>query len=309
MNKVRLFFSLTLLLFAGATAKAQYYFYNDKYYNSDVVFEVGASLNAMNCLTDLGGKKGVGKKFLKDFNFGQTQASGGLFISALYRDAIALRLEGTYGRLSGQDEVLRSVTDIAKQRYNRNLNFRTFIFEGSLLAEIHPLFIVNNYYGRDEEPPRYSPYLVGGVGYFSFSPEGTLPGTDSYVSLQPLHTEGQGFPTYPDRSNYKLQQINIPVGAGIKYELSSQFNVRLESIYRILNTDYLDDLSTRYIDPEEFDKYLSPARAAQAKLLSDKQISPVATPSTGRRRGNPDQNDGYFSVNLKIGIVLGRDRR
>ena len=35
-----------------------------------------------------------------------------------------------------------------------------------------------------------------------------------------LHTEGEGFAEYPDRKEYKLKQINFPVGAGIKYKIA-----------------------------------------------------------------------------------------
>jgi len=43
--------------------KAQYYFYNDKYYDNAVVLEIGGTFGVMNSLTDLGGKKGIGKKW------------------------------------------------------------------------------------------------------------------------------------------------------------------------------------------------------------------------------------------------------
>ena len=45
----------------------------------------------MNCLTDIGGKKGIGKKFIKDLNMGKTHLSGGLFLSATYKYALGLR--------------------------------------------------------------------------------------------------------------------------------------------------------------------------------------------------------------------------
>lgn len=45
--------------------KAQYYYYNNKYYDNAVVMELGVSGGMMNALTDLGGKKGIGKTLLK----------------------------------------------------------------------------------------------------------------------------------------------------------------------------------------------------------------------------------------------------
>ena len=71
-----------LTLFVSKNASAQYYFYDDEYYDKDILFEVGASINAMNSLTDLAGKKGIGKRFLKDLNIEKKHISGGLFFGA-----------------------------------------------------------------------------------------------------------------------------------------------------------------------------------------------------------------------------------
>jgi hypothetical protein len=219
MKKISFLFFLFAML-AGSTknASAQYYFYNDDYYDNPLLVEVGASLNAMNCLTDIGGKKGIGKRFLKDLNLGKTQMAGGIFISAIYRNAVAFRLEGTFGKLTANDNVLAGVTDIAAERYNRNLNFKTSITEIAGIVELHPMFIFVDWVSRDAEPPRYSPYLLAGLGYYSFNPQAEIDGR--WVDLQPLSTEGQGFAEYPDRPVYKLKQTNIPLGIGLKYELS-----------------------------------------------------------------------------------------
>ncbi len=307
----KLFILSSLLVFCVCFTKqaaAQYYFFDDEYYDRDMLFEAGISANVMNSLTDLGGHEGIGKRFLKDLNMGKTHGSFGVFGGAIYKNAVAFRIEGTYGKVSGNDDVLIGITDIAKERYNRNLNFRSTIYDVQGVFEFHPIFLFINWAKRDDLAPRYSPYFSGGVGYFSFNPQGTLPGTNRYINLQPLHTEGQGFPTQPDRPNYKLQQFNYNYGFGVKYEISRLFNLRLETVYRKLNTDYLDDLSTRYINPADFDLYLSPEKAALAKIMNDKQINPVATPSTGRKRGNIEENDGYFTINLKMSLIIGRSK-
>src|SRR5437870_3012415 len=99
MKRITYLLSL-VILFAGYSNKAaaQYYFYNDKYYDKPVLFEVGGSLGMMNCLTDIGGKKGIGKKFFKDLNFGYSQMAVGVYIATMYKDKAALRLEGTFGK-------------------------------------------------------------------------------------------------------------------------------------------------------------------------------------------------------------------
>lgn len=297
-------FLLAAMFINPAKVSAQYYFFDDEYYDNPVIYEAGISINAMNSLTDIGGKKGIGKKYFKDLNIGFTHLSGGVFFSVLYKNAVALRLEGTFGQVSANDNILVGITDIAKQRFNRNLNYRSNISEVSLLLEVHPMYIFIDWPAKDQPPPRTSPYLLGGAGYFSFNPQTKL--GNKLIDLQPLHTEGQGFSEYPLRPNYKLNQVNISLGAGVKYELSPLINLRGEFNYRHLFTDYLDDLSTQYIDPALFDKYLSPQKATTARVLYDRQINRIAF--VDGKRGTRTNNDGYFTFALKASVVIGRER-
>jgi len=285
----------------GQPLKAQYYYYNDRYYENAVVFELGGSIGVMNSLTDLGGKKGVGKNFIKDINWKNSKPSFGLYVLAMYKDAVGVRLEGTFGSVQGADSLLKPVAASTLGRYERNLSFKSKITDFQLALEIHPLFFKNY---SDEGPPMISPYAVIGIGYYSFDPQAELNG--QWYALQPLHTEGQGFAEYPDRKPYKLTQMNIAAGLGVKYELNSMFNVRLEIVYRILSTDYLDDASTDFIDPSLFNNYLPSNQAAIAQQLYDRKITDsVATPF----RGNPKNNDAFFSIQLKFGMTIGRQRR
>ncbi|HMU24490.1 MAG TPA: hypothetical protein PKD97_05480, partial [Ferruginibacter sp.] len=107
------FIMLAAVVLLTSKAQAQYYFYDDQYYDNPWFFEVGGSFGAMNCLTDIGGKKGIGKKFIKDLNIGKTHLSGGLFFSATYKYALGLRLEAAFGKVSANDNVLAGITDIA----------------------------------------------------------------------------------------------------------------------------------------------------------------------------------------------------
>ncbi|MEO7445113.1 MAG: hypothetical protein ABIT96_00925, partial [Ferruginibacter sp.] len=269
MKKIaRIIAIIFLSIFGTYQASAQYYYYNDDYFDTPLLFEMGGSVNAMNCLTDIGGHKGLGTDWFKDLNIGKTHLAGGFYAALLYRYAWGLRLEGTYGNISANDNVLVGIQDIAKERYNRNTNFRSTITEIAAIAEFHLLHIFIDWPSRDDSPPRYSPYLLGGIGYFSFNPQAKL--NNRFIDLQPLSTEGQGFKEYPNRPVYKLKQINYPVGAGVKYELSPLVNLRLEFVYRILNTDYLDDVSTRYIDPNLFANYFTGSKLTNALLLNDR---------------------------------------
>lgn len=300
-------FSLLLLLILHIIpVKAQFFFYNEKYYDRDLLMETGLGLGGMNCLTDLGGRKGFGKDFIKDLNLKNTMFSGSIYIALNYKSMVALRLEGTTGKVVSYDSILKDFqpNDEDRYRYERNLSSHSNIFDVMLVAEVHPLFIGAAY----EDPPRLSPYALGGVGFFSFNPRTKLNG--QWHDLQPLHTEGQGFSEYPDRKPYKLLQINIPLGLGVKYEISPLFNARLEIIHRTLFTDYLDDVSTSYIDASLFSNYLPPSRAILAAQLHDRrgEIEPSHISRPGYERGDPKDNDSFFTIQLKIGFTM-RERR
>ena len=289
--------------------KAQYYYYNDRYYDNDVVMEIGATFGIMNAFTDLGGKKGIGKSFIKDLNWKNSKTSYGLYAAALYKNVLGLRLEATFGQVAAYDSILKDVKATTFGRYERNLSFKSRIADIQLGIEVHPLFF-KNYYEGDEDPPFISPYVVAGIGYFSFDPQAKLNG--QWYALQPLSTEGQGFAEYPDRKPYKLSQLNIAAGLGVKYEVNSFINARLEINHRFLNTDYLDDVSEdSYIDPALFNNYLSSNRAAIAQQLFDRraEVDPGHTTNPSYQRGNPKDKDAFFTIQLKIGINIGRQRR
>ena len=303
MKRVFLLISpLLLLLLSAHTVAAQIDFSDDPYYSNKYTVEVGASLGIMNCLTDLGGGKGPGKNFIKDIDPGNSLPQGSIYFSGAYRNALVLRTEAVWGIVKASDRLLEKIKDNSGSRYERNLSFRSSIFEVSLVAEIHPRYF--KHYRNNEKLPRISPYLLGGIGYFAFNPQANYDG--NWIDLRPLSTEGQGFAEYPDRKPYKLMQINFPVGGGIRYKITPMLNFSAECVYRILNTDYLDDVSTRYIDKNLYANYFSGEQLNMALTLQDRQTELIG----GRPavindiRGNPSKNDAYFSFNFKIGIVL-----
>jgi hypothetical protein len=310
MKKLVPLVCVTLVLIAVTTQKAdaQYYFYDNNYYDNPVTFELGGSIAGMNCLTDLGGKKGIGKRFIKDLIVKNTKLAGSVYASASYRNAVTLRLEGTFGQIQAYDSILKKVKTTTFGRYERNLSFRSNISEIMLAAEIHPLYLFINWAEREQDPPRLSPYIMAGIGYFSFNPQTKL--GNRWIDLQPLSTEGQGFKEFPSRKVYALKQVSYPVGAGFRYELSPLFNVRAELVYRILTTDYLDDVSKWYIDPTIYSSYFSGTKLTNALLLNDRhyELNPGYVTFPGDQRGDPGDNDAFFTFNVKIGLTLGRQR-
>lgn len=284
----------------------QYYFYNEDYYDATLTWDAGFSAGGMNCLTDLGGKKGIGKKFIKDINWSSTRPSGSIYAGVDYLHILGARLELSFGQVTANDHVLVNDRSAAYGRFLRNLNFRTNIREFSFTLECYPFAIIKQ---SDKDLPVFVPYIFAGIGWFNFSPETYY--NNIWINVSELHTEGQGFTEYPDRKIYKLIQHNLPFGAGLKYEASPVLNLRFELMYRKLWTDYLDDVSKTYIDPAFFGHYLSAPKAALAVKLADRRLLANTTWSRnqGDIRGNNTNNDAYFSCNIKVGFVLGRQKR
>jgi len=273
-------------------------------------FEGGITVGPMGVLCDLGGNLGTGKGFLKDYNIPNTKLSYGASITAHPAEWLGIRLALNFGSVAADDAKTTGKGGEEETRRNRNLNFRSNITEGFIAAEVYPTVFFEN--DPTDVQGRLRPYGIIGVGVFHFNPQGTYTdsatGLQSWVDLRPLHTEGEGFAEYPERKEYALTQINIPMGVGIKYYFNENINISFEIVHRKLFTDYLDDVSTTYVDPSLFYKYLSPAEAKIAVEMSNK--SPLrSTPNSGYnpgdKRGDPTQNDSYFTTTFKLGIRLG----
>lgn len=297
------------LLLQGFPGRSQYYYYNDKYYDNGFIIEIGGGMGGINCLTDIGGNKGVGKKFIKDINWGNTQRCNNIYAGVMIGDFFGVRLEGTFGKVKAYDSILSKYkTDNAtKGRYYRNLNFRSNISEFALIAEFHPLMLLDY---SNSEVPRFSPYVLAGIGRFNFDPQTYYVG--QWIDLRRLRLEGQGFAEYKDRTMYHLSATSFPAGLGVRYEVNDKLVARLELCHRFTSTDYLDDVSTgEYVDPSLFSQYLSGNEAFLARKLYDRhaELDPNYVPIVGDTRGKSKNNDSYFTFNFKVGFTLGRMAR
>ena len=107
---------------------------------------------------------------------------------------------------------------------------------------------------------------------------------------------------YPDNKPYKLTQLNVPLGVGIKYFVTENFAVSFEIVHRKTFTDYMDDVSNQYIDPNLFYTYLTPSQAAVADRVYNKSPLRVLNSgfSPGDKRGTKENNDAYYSAGFKL---------
>lgn len=274
-----------------------------------VNWEAGINIGPSGFLGDLGGNTGKGTHFVKDLNLQLTNIMKGVFITAYPTDWFGVRLAAESGKLEGDDAIISTNGADELWRKQRDLDFRTNITEGYIAIELFPFMILNSF---QESQPRIRPYVVGGVGVFHFNPQGSVKdanGNKTWYYLHPLRTEGQGMKEYPNVKEYSLTQLNLPLGCGLKYFASDRVTMSLEFLYRKTFTDYIDDVSHNYIDPNLFDRYLSASDALIARRVSDKTIG-IITPgitryAPGTERGNPKSNDAYFNVFLKFGVRLG----
>jgi hypothetical protein len=272
-------------------------------------WEIGLGFGPMFFLGDLGGTAGIGKPFVADLDLPLTTISKNLYVNYYATEFLAFRVAINHGVLEGDDAQAPAKGGAEMDRLERNLSFRTSVLEGYVAAEFYPTVFFEQYDGLQG---KFRPYLLGGFGVMKFNPKAKL--DDKWVALHPLRLEGQGMAEYPDRKPYSLIQKELPLGIGFKYYLKENFYIGLEVLHRQMFTDYLDDASTKYVDYHVFDTYLAPAQAAQAKRLYYRGTYQGAPGSVTRpndiltyQRGDPTENDAYFSTILRFGWRLNAE--
>jgi hypothetical protein len=176
----------------------------------------------------------------------------------------------------------------------RNLSFKTNLTETALMLE-YDLFDLNNY--------KFTPYFFAGVASFKFNPY-TTDTLGGKIYLQPLSTEGQGLPQYPDRKVYSLNQFSMPFGGGVKYALSDYIWIGAEFATRKCFTDYLDDVSSSYVDQNTLFNERGATSVAYAFRGDEVKNNPGSYPVDGMQRGNPKLGDNYYFGEIRLSIRL-----
>ena len=272
---------------------------------ADGKLEIGLNIGPSFFLGDLGGNTGKGKTFIKDVDLPMMKLMKGLYVTLYPAEWVGLRVAANIGTIEAYDS-LGPTDHHGYERTKRNLGFRSSIAEAYVAAEIYPTVMLEQYDGLAH---KLRPYGLVGFGLFHYNPKAqyTEPnGNKTWVELKPLHLEGQGFPEYPDRQEYSLNQQALVMGGGLKFYFSESVFVGFEILHRKTFTDYLDDVSTEYIDPYYFDLHLSPEKAAQARQLfyREELVTGITRPYIGYQRGDPKENDAFFSGLLRFGWRL-----
>ncbi|MBQ1719100.1 MAG: outer membrane beta-barrel protein [Bacteroidales bacterium] len=275
-------------------------------YRHELVFGAGTA----EFMGDLGGGKDVGTHFVKDFDIQAGRWAFMLGYGYKLTDRFALRTAIYYGRVFGNDEFTPEPA-----RNGRNLSFRSPIIE---LSEVVEFSIIREKFGyrynsKHARKLKATPnlYIFAGVGGFYFNPRAQYLPTDAngnpdesnpdygkWYSLQPLGTEGQGIVS--TRQKYSRIQMSIPFGVGLNCMLTKSWGIGFDFGFRYTLTDYIDDVSSTYVDPDIFD---------------DPMASYFSNPAckynvgAGEQRGDSNWNDAYMFLTIKVTYKLFSSRR
>ena len=241
------------------------------------------------------GIEGGGFTYFGDLNqdekFNLTKWAGGILYKYSFDSRISLKTMFNAGMVSGSDQY--QSTNYYQRL--RNLSFFSDIFEVSEQVEFNFLpFNPNN------PKDKFTPYILLGFGVFHFNPE-TFYDDHTYY-LQPLGTEGQGLPEYPDLKKYNLVSTEFLIGGGVKLRISRNWSMFAEVANRKTHTDYLDDVGGVYADPIVLlNEHGSMGSIVGA--LGDRSAEVVGEPvfAPGKERSSNNRDDDYlFSA---IGLV------
>jgi hypothetical protein len=194
------------------------------------------------------------------------------------------------------------------------------MFEFQALAEINLKKYLHDEARGSKE--RWAPYIAGGLGFFYFNPYTRLNGDK--VKLKPLGTEGQNIGYKKPYSNF---QFDLMALVGIKYNVTERISIALEGVYHQTFTDYLDDVSGSYINPQDISRLSSTAQILQnrsntgryplnewnyveGQFLTNTTAPPnrdlnTAANALGQQRGDKKDNDQFFHVQLTFSFSLG----
>ena len=208
---------------------------------------------------------------------------GAIYKKDYANDRLSLRFQFMYSSVKGSDYK----TGLPSQ-VERNLSFRSTVLEIGPVVEVD-FFTFKPGQSNPEKSSFGTPYFLLGVNYMKMNPKALYNG--DWIELQPLTTEAQENP-------YSLNQVVIPFGIGVKVNFGPNTVLSMEYGIRKTFTDYLDDISGVYANPDD----LSPLAVELADRTNAELYPPEGINGTsyGLQRGNPTDKDWYTS----FGVIL-----
>lgn len=217
-------------------------------------------------------------------HFRQARLAVGAFGRYQFSSRAAVRLGYTYLSVEGSDITRPS---------SRTRNHR-------FVTDIHEIVGTLEYYflGTDR---RLAPFLTAGAGAFHYNPTTDFEGRR--YALRPLGTEGQGLPGYEDL--YDRWAFALPIGGGLRYELTPSLLLGLEAVGRFTVVDHIDDISRRFYVPLEALAQNPNPLTAELSFRGD-ELNPNLRPGDETPRANPDTNDYYLTLQLSVAFRFGQ---
>ena len=209
----------------------------------------------------------------------------GAFFRKQFGNYVGVRLSAHYAQLGYSDAYSKN-----EYQHIRNLSFNTNIWEIALQGDF-------NFFKFVPGDPDYSftPYITLGVGVFTYDPYAFTNGEKEF--LRPLGTEGQ-LTGFNGRKPYNTMAMCIPLGVGIKYNLSDKINFSFEVAHRFTTTDYLDDVSSVYVDKDLLEANRGPKAVELAYRGGEIKPNPPY-PKAGALRG-ASPKDWYYLTALTL---------
>lgn len=224
-------------------------------------------------------------------SFSKGHLAGGSSVGLILNPYISVHTKVIIGTLSGDDAEASSVG-----RRRRNLSFESNLYEWGVSTELSLNGLIKglNKFGVNI-------YFTGGVNLFHFNPKTKY--QDTWYALQPLGTEGQGL--LPGKFKYALTEVSLAHGMGVKFNLSPMVVMGFEVAPRRTFTDYIDDVSTEYVNYNELLEGAGALSAALSNRTGEYLESSPVQVNTGSGRGDPNDKDWYLFTGMFIGYRFG----
>lgn len=248
--------------------------------------ELQFGLGATQFNGDLGGSYSIGQDYsTKDIDWPSTGFAGWLGYRQRFHPYFATTTSLCLFNLKGNDKYSEEAT-----RNARNLHFRSFNIE--IQQRLEFIFLARELFGsrynlpgtRSKKNRNEQYYVFSGLGLCYFNPQAQFK-DGSWMNLRPLKTEGQS-------KAYSPITLTMPFGFGFRVGVGRSYRIGLEIAYVKTFSDYMDDVSTIYADPNSF-----PTDAAA--YFSNPAIGdPMFAP--GNQRGDSKNKDAYYHLNLIV---------
>lgn len=272
---------LFLILFEEVNAQ----YFNKLHYWKKSPSEISVGVGVGNYIGELGGSNGKKKPWLLDLELSQFKFSWQVGYRYNIGRYFATRLNFAWVKVAGSDALTSSPT-----RNYRNLSFKSNIYEGAIFMDL--FFIrakpghIHHFKGvKGQKGQPFEVFGFVGVGGFYYR------STSGGVALAGLSTEGQGLEGGPKK--YIPFSVSVPIGLGVNYVYYKDLKFGLDFTYRFTFTDYIDDASGVYYDN---DKLREQKGAVSADLADRTDGSNPSWSAAGSPRGNPKNNDHFFSI-------------